>query len=190
MKRFLIFVAGIVAALTIAACGTAAIGGSGSGGTVGTKQIDGFGNVLVDSSGMALYVNDQESGGKMLCDGSCTSIWQPLTVAKASAAEASGVDGLGVVSRSDGSKQVTLDGKPLYTFYLDRPGKVSGKRLRRLLRQSEVPLARRPPRQRGGLVRRRLVGRRLIRKRADRRWWLASLLSRDRWGTLSPPGTA
>ena len=126
MKRFLIFVAGILAALTIAACGTAAIGGSGSGGTVGTKQIDGFGNVLVDSSGMALYVNDQESGGKMLCDGSCTSIWQPLTVAKASAAKASGVDGLGVVSRSDGSKQVTLDGKPLYTFYLDRPGKVTG----------------------------------------------------------------
>ena len=126
MKRFLIFVAGILAALTIAACGSAAIGGSGSAGTVGTKQIDRFGNVLVDSSGLPLYVNDQEAGGKVLCDGSCTSVWRPLTVAKGSSTASSGIAGLGVMTRPDGSRQVTLNGKPLYTFYLDHPGKVGG----------------------------------------------------------------
>ena len=65
----------------------------------------------------------------VLCSGACTSIWVPVTAADApKAGSATGM--LGVVERPDGSSQETLDGKPLYTFYADKPGQVSGKGLK------------------------------------------------------------
>src|SRR5919198_900065 len=86
--------------------------------------IGGAGNVLVDSSGQALYANDQEKG-MVLCDGACLSFWTPLTV-KGIPTSGSLAGKLGVVRRPDGAKQVSYNGKLLYTFYLDKPGKVAG----------------------------------------------------------------
>jgi predicted lipoprotein with Yx(FWY)xxD motif len=134
MKRLLIpaVVAAVVVGIAIAATGC---GGGGSksstaptsntgGATVSAEQISGSGNVLVDSKGQALYANDQEK--KMaLCDGACLSFWTPLTIH--GAPKANSLDGkLGVVTRPGGDKQVTFNGKLLYTFYLDSPGKVAG----------------------------------------------------------------
>jgi predicted lipoprotein with Yx(FWY)xxD motif len=133
MKRLLIPAFAVVAvafALALAACGG---GGSDSSGapasagsaTVSTQQIGDAGAVLVDSSGQALYTNDQETRGMLLCDGACLSFWTPLTVNGSPKGNA--LDGkLGVVMRPDGGKQVTFDGKPLYTFYTDDPGEVGG----------------------------------------------------------------
>lgn len=138
MKRLLIaggvgavaLVAGI--AIAIAATsggsggGTKSSGGAPSrGATVSARQIAGSGNVLVDSTGHALYFNDQEKNGMALCDGACLSFWTPLTV-KATP-QASTLPGkLGVVTRPDGAKQVTYNGKLLYTFYEDDSGQVGG----------------------------------------------------------------
>jgi predicted lipoprotein with Yx(FWY)xxD motif len=128
MKALLTSGAAIAAVIAIAGCGG---GGNGHNAgaapspsaTVSAKQISGTGTVLVNHSGMALYAPDQEKGGKILCTGSCTSIWKPLTIGSG---KPSGPGGLGVVKRPDGTRQVTAGGRPLYTFAEDSAGKVTG----------------------------------------------------------------
>jgi predicted lipoprotein with Yx(FWY)xxD motif len=94
--------------------------------TVSARQIGGAGSVLVDATGQALYTNDQETEAKVLCVDACLSFWTPLT-ASGGAPKGNSITGtLGTVNRPDGSKQVTYKGKPLYSFYLDAPGKVGG----------------------------------------------------------------
>jgi predicted lipoprotein with Yx(FWY)xxD motif len=118
-----------------AAIGLAACGGSSNNNdsataatshTVSTSNINGA-NVLVDSKGNALYTNDQDKSGMISCANGCTSIWPPLTT-NGKPTAASDVSGsVGVVKRPDGTRQVTLDGKPLYRFAQDGgPGKVNG----------------------------------------------------------------
>ena len=77
-----------VLAIGLAACGgnsssssstsSAATSTGGVASTVSTKSISGVGSVLVDAKGDALYTNNQDSGSKIACTGSCTSIWLPL----------------------------------------------------------------------------------------------------------------
>jgi predicted lipoprotein with Yx(FWY)xxD motif len=129
MRRLLIL--GVIGAAVIAAgIAIAATGGSGGavksgGGTVSVKQISGAGRVLVDSKGRALYRSDQERNGMVLCDGACLSFWQPLTVT--GTPKGSSLPGkLAVVKRPDGRRQVTYNGKLLYSFKLDKPGNVTG----------------------------------------------------------------
>jgi predicted lipoprotein with Yx(FWY)xxD motif len=131
--------AGLGVLLTLAGCGsnTPAIGSgsglasnsSGGGSTVSVRTVDGQ-SALVDQSGVALYSNDQDSSAKPSCVTSdCTAIWSPLTVpANTKPTAGSGVPGtLGTIKRPDGSQQVTLNGKPLYTFSFDHGvGKVTG----------------------------------------------------------------
>ena len=75
-------------AIGLAACGgssndsssgdaTTASAASGSD-SVSTQSISGAGTVLVDSSGQALYTNNQDSGMNVACTGSCAAIWIPL----------------------------------------------------------------------------------------------------------------
>ena len=121
-------------AIAVSGCGgTSSAGGSAttsaSNMTVAVKHVDGVGNVLVDSKGDALYSPDQEAKGMILCDGSCTSIWVPLTLSAGAKPTGAGQlnSMLGTVHRPDGSMQVTYRGKPLYTFIEDTgPGKVTG----------------------------------------------------------------
>jgi predicted lipoprotein with Yx(FWY)xxD motif len=125
---------GLAAALGLAACGgsndsnaTAASPPAGND-TVAASTIGGN-TVLVDSDGRALYTPEQEANGKIMCTGSCESIWMPLTVSGSANPTASAdVTGkVGTVKRPDGTEQVTIDGAPLYTFAEDGgPGQVTG----------------------------------------------------------------
>ena len=134
MKRLIITAAAVAATLALAACGSsndnssdttpAATGGSGK--TVSVKSVDGVGNVLVDAEGMALYSSDEEAGGKILCDSGCLSFWTPLKAGSSTPTADSSVGKLSVVKRPDGTKQVTANGKPLYTFKEDSPGNAKG----------------------------------------------------------------
>jgi predicted lipoprotein with Yx(FWY)xxD motif len=93
--------------------------------TVSIKSIGGAGKVLVDAKGRALYSNDEERGGKVLCTGACLSFWKPLTIS--GTPKGSSLPGkLVVVKRPDGGRQVAYNGKLLYSFTLDKPGKVTG----------------------------------------------------------------
>jgi predicted lipoprotein with Yx(FWY)xxD motif len=136
MKRLLIIVvAAVVAVLALAACGG---GGSDSGNasapsgngtaTVSVEEIGDSGRVLVDSAGKALYQSDEEADGSVVCTDACASFWMPLTI-DSGAPSGDDVPGeLGVAERPDGTRQVTLDGRRLYTFVEDGPGEVTGDR--------------------------------------------------------------
>jgi predicted lipoprotein with Yx(FWY)xxD motif len=133
-KMFISVVLGALA-LVATACGGAGGGGAagstaaGTAATVSVQHVDGVGNVLVDAKGMALYSPQQEAGGKVMCTGSCTSIWVPLTLSGSGKPSGSSdvSSKLGTVDRPDGAVQVTYQGKPLYTFAEDSsPGIVTG----------------------------------------------------------------
>ncbi|MFL5959577.1 MAG: hypothetical protein ACJ75G_04815 [Gaiellaceae bacterium] len=122
----------VVAAVVGVAIAIAATGGGGSGsapktgsGTVSVQKLAGAGTVLVDSQGRALYRSEQERKGMVLCTGACLSFWRPLTV-KGTPRAHSLRGKLGVVKRPDGGRQVTYNGKLVYSFKLDQPGQVKG----------------------------------------------------------------
>jgi predicted lipoprotein with Yx(FWY)xxD motif len=121
------------AAVTLGGCGTKSHGGSDaapdSGSTVAARQVPGVGTALTDAAGKTLYFADQETDGTVHCVDACLRFWSPLTVsAGVTPTSGGGVTGaVSTVHRSDGSVQVTYDGKPLYTFVQDNgPGSASG----------------------------------------------------------------
>jgi predicted lipoprotein with Yx(FWY)xxD motif len=132
--------AGLVAAVALAAgCGSSAANGGGGGSantTVRSAQSSQLGtSVLVNRRGMTLYTLSAERAGRLICtrsstipggSASCLSMWLPLTVAKGSTP--TGTARLGTITRSDnGATQVTWHGRPLYTFAGDKaPGDASG----------------------------------------------------------------
>jgi predicted lipoprotein with Yx(FWY)xxD motif len=89
--------------------------------TVAVMSVHGT-KVLVGPTGLALYTNDQDTGGKPACvSQGCTAVWMPLTVPSGQAPTAApGVGGtIAAVAVPGGKDQVTMNGKPLYTFALD-----------------------------------------------------------------------
>jgi len=99
-------------------------------GVVTARSLPGVGTILVSRSGRTIYSPKQEADGKIMCTGSCLSFWFPVTVSsQAKPGADSALDGrLGSIQRSDDhSRQLTYNGKPLYTFRLDDgPGQAHG----------------------------------------------------------------
>ena len=123
----------LVATAALAACGsggdaTADSSSSGGSDTVSVQSIGNVGDVLVDSTGAALYTPAEEASGKILCTSECTGIWMPVTTANGKAPTGSSdiSSDLGTVKRSDGSTQVTFMGAPLYSFTQESAGEVTG----------------------------------------------------------------
>ncbi|HJR93900.1 MAG TPA: hypothetical protein VJ807_00580 [Gaiellaceae bacterium] len=127
--------AALVAVLALAACGgdgydssdspPAAQSGDDTA-TVSVEELGDSGRVLVDSAGKPLYAADEESESSVVCAAACTSFWIPLTI-DAGAPSGNSLPGeLGVLERGDGTKQVTFDGRRLYTFVEDKPGEATG----------------------------------------------------------------
>jgi predicted lipoprotein with Yx(FWY)xxD motif len=108
-------------ALAAAACSSAgATSASGAGSattTISVHQASGVGDIYTDANGMALYSPAQEASGDVKCVGACTSVWIPL--AAPASGSPTGASGIGEITRPDGTKQVTLDGAPLYRFFQD-----------------------------------------------------------------------
>jgi predicted lipoprotein with Yx(FWY)xxD motif len=75
-------------------------------------------SILVDSSGKTLYTFSADSAGMSACTGPCATNWPPLTVASGITPKGgTGTSGtFATITRSDGTLQVTVTGKPLYTF--------------------------------------------------------------------------
>ena len=80
-----------------------------------------LGDILTDSKGMTLYQFAKDQANVSNCSGGCATAWPPLVVAAGQAPTAGdGVTGkLGVITRQDGSLQVTYNGLPLYFFASD-----------------------------------------------------------------------
>ena len=143
-KRTKLFVGvggAVAAAATVAACSSAAsstaaapaaspagAGASASGGTVITTAKSSAGTFLTNGSGRAVYLWVKDTGDMSNCNGACAGAWPPVTTtATATASGAAKASDIGTITRSDGTKQVTYDGHPLYYFSGDSgPGTASG----------------------------------------------------------------
>jgi predicted lipoprotein with Yx(FWY)xxD motif len=87
------------------------------------------GPVLASSRGLTLYYYsaDKRHSGKSACTGTCATAWPPLAAPVKAPAGVRLPGRLGVITRSDGVKQVTLKGYPLYFYIGDKaPGQVKG----------------------------------------------------------------
>jgi predicted lipoprotein with Yx(FWY)xxD motif len=96
-----------------------------AGGTaLGTAAVSGT-QVLTNAKGFVLYWFAPDTSTTSKCSGSCATYWPPVA---GPATAGSGVTGtLGTITRSDGTKQVTYDGHPLYTYAGDTaPGQAKG----------------------------------------------------------------
>jgi predicted lipoprotein with Yx(FWY)xxD motif len=111
-----------------AAASPAGAGASSSGGTVITTAKSSAGTVLATSSGRAVYLWVKDTGDMSNCNGACAGAWPPVTTTgTATASGGATASEIGTITRSDGTKQVTYDGHPLYYFSGDSgPGTASG----------------------------------------------------------------
>jgi predicted lipoprotein with Yx(FWY)xxD motif len=107
----------------------AAASGSGSGGsqTLDARTISGQA-VLTNSQGLTLYTFAPDKPNKSVCYGDCAAYWPPVP---GNMSAGPGVTGtIGTITRTDGTKQATYDGHPLYTYIGDHaPGTASGNNL-------------------------------------------------------------
>lgn len=87
------------------------------------------GPLLAAGDGRTLYVfvDDLLTKAPSACTGDCAHDWVPMP-ASGSITVGKGVTGrVGTIVRSDGERQVTMDGRPLYRFSGDRaPGEIRG----------------------------------------------------------------
>ena len=75
------------------------------------------GPVLINGTGRAVYVWAKDTKDMSACTGACASAWPPVPATGTVTAALSAVSSdLGTITRSDGTKQVTYDGHPLYYF--------------------------------------------------------------------------
>ena len=119
-SALLVAACGSVAASTSAPASSAAAAGSSTTGTVITTQAGSAGAFLTTASGRTVYLWAKDGMNMSDCSGACASAWPPVpatgTLTAAGSAKASD---LGTITRSDGTKQVTYDGHPLYYFVGD-----------------------------------------------------------------------
>ena len=141
---------GLGAALLVAACSSAAstgsaaapaspaspaggastpsAGASTSGGTVIETASSPAGTILTNGSGQAVYLWAKDTGDMSTCTGACAGAWPPVTTTGTATASGSAkASDIATITRSDGTKQVTYDGHPLYYFSGDSgPGTATG----------------------------------------------------------------
>lgn len=103
--------------------GPAAAGAPGAkgAGQLATAANDQLGPVLTDSAGFTLYRFDKDTAkpSKSNCDGDCAKAWPAVAAGDATAAAGMDASLLGEVVRTDGSKQLTVAGWPVYRFAKD-----------------------------------------------------------------------
>jgi predicted lipoprotein with Yx(FWY)xxD motif len=94
--------------------------------TIGTASSSG-GTFLTDG-GRAVYLWVKDTGDASTCSGACAGAWPPVTTTGSVTATGSAKPSdLSTITRSDGTKQVTYDGHPLYFFVGDSgPGTATG----------------------------------------------------------------
>ena len=125
----------LAAGMLAAACGgnsggTSSNGGSSSGGKASSTST--AVSHLTDSKGDTLYLFVADKGTTSACYGTCATYWPPVKagtkIMVSGGGSASGM--VGSTARTDGSKQATYEGHPLYLYSGDQaPGQTSGQGL-------------------------------------------------------------
>lgn len=116
------------AALVAAVAPSGASGASSTPTTIAVSQNKTWGPTLTLKNGDTVYRLTADSKNTSVCTAKCATIWFPVLLAQGQKKPVgNGVSSLGSFSRAGGSKQVTYEGIPLYTFTKDKkPGQVTG----------------------------------------------------------------
>ncbi|RPE44203.1 secreted repeat protein with Y-X4-D motif [Streptomyces sp. Ag109_O5-1] len=91
-----------------------------------SKTMSGMGAVVTDAKGFTLYRYDKDQVNMSMCTGDCAQTWMPVMAD--GTPQGMGVQAkIGVLTRDDGMKQVTLAGWPLYRYMGDtKAGEMNG----------------------------------------------------------------
>ncbi len=84
--------------------------------------------ILTDANGMTLYTFGNDQPGVSNCNGGCANVWPAFQPPAGDLTLPDGATGvLDVITRDDGTMQVTYNGMPLYNFSGDaNPGDTNG----------------------------------------------------------------
>jgi predicted lipoprotein with Yx(FWY)xxD motif len=79
-----------------------------------------LGQILVDGKGMTLYTYTKDTKDNSTCYEACAANWPPLlTTDTPKIVSALVNDNFGVITRTNGDKQITYKGMPLYYWIKD-----------------------------------------------------------------------
>jgi predicted lipoprotein with Yx(FWY)xxD motif len=131
-------------ALTLGACSQGAAASPGSGPVYGSTSPSSStgsapagsgtalavrGKILTDGRGFTVYAFEADKGTMSNCSGACATAWPPVTTTGTTPKVGTGVKQtlVGQTARSDGTRQLTYAGHPLYLFEGDSaPGNTNG----------------------------------------------------------------
>jgi len=88
-----------------------------------------LGTILVDNQGKTLYyfANDIPASGASSCYGQCAVVWPVFSTGTVTVSSPLDPADFGAITRTDGTKQTTYYGWPLYYYQADtRPGDIKG----------------------------------------------------------------
>jgi len=114
----------VLLGVALAGAGSPAPAAAGAGAGLRTVTIAGTA-VLANARGFTLYSFAPDTPTTSRCYGSCAAYWPPATgIATASP----GLPGrISTITRTDGTRQLTYNGHPLYTYIADTaPGQANG----------------------------------------------------------------
>jgi predicted lipoprotein with Yx(FWY)xxD motif len=113
--------------LGLAVAGASSAAPAAKGAALKTATIRGT-TVLTNAKGFTLYSFAPDTPGSSTCYGSCAAYWPPVT---GTTAAGQGLPGkVATITRTGGSRQLTYNGHPLYTYIGDTaPGQARGNNL-------------------------------------------------------------
>ena len=78
-----------------------------------------FGKIITDSNGRSLYFFSDDAGDTSTCYGGCATAWPPFNISNPTLADGLKSADFATTTRTDGNKQLTYKGWPLYYFSQD-----------------------------------------------------------------------
>ncbi|GGK27218.1 hypothetical protein GCM10010124_19810 [Pilimelia terevasa] len=93
------------------------------------KSVKQMGEVVTDEKGWVMYRFDKDTPdpAKSNCNGDCEKVWPPAYTDGNPKLQGIDAEKVGSVTRADGTKQITLNGWPLYRYIGDKePGQWKG----------------------------------------------------------------
>jgi len=114
----------VLLGVALAGAGSPAPAAAGAGAGLRTVTIAGTA-VLANARGFTLYSFAPDTPTTSRCYGSCAAYWPPAT---GTATASPGLPGrISTITRTDGTRQLTYNGHPLYTYIADAaPGQANG----------------------------------------------------------------
>ena len=114
----------VLLGVALAGAGSPAPAAAGAGAGLRTVTIAGTA-VLANARGFTLYSFAPDTPTTSRCYGSCAAYWPPAT---GTATASPGLPGrISTITRTDGTRQLTYNGHPLYTYIADTaPGQANG----------------------------------------------------------------